>query len=143
MTYEIIPMQYDDLDRIYKPDDEEPLRTYAWSRGGWPKHMYKARWLVDKDLDTFMFRVPQGREYSKERFVYGDPKGVVVLRMDAYCQFSILYASPAMASDIEVTKIRMREALRVAGLFVNGTTDESSPFAVPNAQFTLSDDNQG
>lgn len=134
MTYEIKKLQYQDLDRIYPEAEKEALGRIIVEKRHWPQDMFRAPWAVDERSGVFLAWIPSERLDAANRYLFGMPGGVAILRMQAYCLFTVLYLSPSLRDRWDEVQANVRDVFKAAGEFIDGTTDENDAFAVPNAQ---------
>jgi hypothetical protein len=134
MAFELKKLKYEDLDRIYPEAEKEAIGRITTEKRYWPKDMYQAPWAIDEKTGVFLAWIPGVRLDAAERYLFGMPGGVALLRMEAYCLFSILYLSPGLRDHMDEVQANVRDVFRAAGEFIDGTTDENDCFAVPNAQ---------
>lgn len=134
MTYQIKPLKYEDLDRIYLEAEKDEIGRITVEKRHWPQDMFRAPWAVDEQTGVFLSWIPSVRLDAANRYLFGMPGGVAILRMEAYCLFAVLYLSPGLRDRMDEVRANVRDVFRAAGMFIDGTTDENDAFAVPNAQ---------
>jgi len=134
MSYEIKPLKYEDLDRIYPEAEKDAIGRITVEKRHWPQDMYRAPWAIDEQTGVFLAWIPSVRLDAACRYLFGMPGGVAILRMEAYCLFAVLYLSPGLRNRMNEVQANVRDVFRSAGEFIDGTVDENDPFAVPNAQ---------
>lgn len=134
MTYEIKKLQYQDLDRIYPEAEKDGIGRFTTEKRHWPQDMYGGAWAVDEQTGVFLAYIPCERLDAARRYLFGMPGGVAILRMQAYCLFTVLYLSPSLRDRWDEVQANVRDVFKAAGEFIDGTTDENDAFAVPNAQ---------
>ena len=134
MTYEIKKLKYEDLDRIYPEAEKEAIGRITTEKRFWPRDMYGGSWAIDEQTGVFLAYIPSVRLDAANRYVFGMPGGVALLRKEAYCLFSALYLSPGLSDRMAEVQANVRDIFRAAGELIDGRTDENDEFAVPNAQ---------
>lgn len=136
MAFVIKPLRHEDLDQIYPVGEEEQIGKIAYAKRDWPQDMHGHTWAIDEQTRTFLLQLPATREGLFWRYLFGFDGGVALLRKERYCLYSFMYVSPKLMTQIDEVKSLIREVFKMAGEFIDGTTDESDTAAVPNAQFT-------
>ncbi len=134
MPYEIKPLRYEDLDRIYPEAEKDAIGRTTVEKRNWPQDMFRAPWAVDERSGVFLAWIPSVRLDPASRYLFGMPGGVAILRMEAYCLFSVLYLSPGLRHRVDEVQANVRDVFKAAGMLLDGTTDENDELAVPNAQ---------
>jgi hypothetical protein len=134
MSYEIKPLRYEDLDRIYPEAEKDAIGRITNEKRHWPQDMYGGAWAVDEQTGVFLAYIPCVRLDPARRYLFGIPGGVAILRMEAYCLFAVLYLSPGLRDRMDEVQTHVRDVFRAVGEFIDGTTDENDAFAVPNAR---------
>nr|WP_316640418.1 hypothetical protein [uncultured Roseateles sp.] len=135
MSYEIKPLKYEDLDRVYPEEEKDAIGRITKDRQNWMQCMHGSNWAVDEQTGVFLTHLPGVRLDAAYRYLFGMPGGVALIRNEGYCLYSFLYVSPSLLDRMEEVKNRIREIFKMAGVEIDGVTDEESVFAVPNAQF--------
>lgn len=136
MAFVIRPLRHEDLDRIYPAGEEEQIRKFTYAKRHWPQDMHRKHWAVDEATGAWLLLLPAGRDDHLWRYMFGLDDGVVILRNEGYCLYSFMYVSPPLAARTDEVKDLIREAFKVGGELLDGTTDVTSTSAVPNALFT-------
>lgn len=134
MTYEIKRLQYQDLDRIYPEAEKQAIGRITTDRAHWMGAMQGSPWAIDEQSGVFLSHLPGVRLDAAYRYLFGMPGGVAILRMQAYCLFTILYLSPGLRDRMDEVQANVRDVFKAAGMLIDGTTDENDELAVPNAQ---------
>ena len=132
MNYEIKPFKQEDLDRIYPEVESEAISRITEKKKNWMQYVQGSNWIVN---GVFLTHLPGVRLDAAYRYLFGMPGGVALIRNEGYCLYSFLYVSPGLLGRIEEVKEKIREIFKIAGVEINGVTDQESIFAVPNAQF--------
>ena len=136
MDYEIKRVKHEDLDRIYPDGEDEAISKFTHAKRHWPQDMHHISWAINEQSGVFLMALPMMRVDVANRYIFGMPGGVALIRQEKYCLYSLLYVSPGLQRRVDEVKDRIREIFKMAGEAIDGTTDENSSFAVPNAQFT-------
>lgn len=135
MTYVIKPVRHEDLDQLYPVGEEKAIGLHTLHKNAWPQDMHNHKWARDDQTGIFLMGLPMERLDANFRYLFGMPGGVALIRQEGHCLYSFLYVSPGLSGRMEEVKAHIREIFKLVGWFIDGTTDESDVFAVPNAQF--------
>lgn len=135
MTFVVKKMRYEDLDFIYLPEvAEEVFQATRVRKKWWPMHVYDMDWVVDVQRHAYLLQLPIGLPNSYMRYLFANPKGVIVCEYETGCRFRLEYMSaPALGSFREMTAMA-KEALQKTGL-VPRAFEESNDPSRPMAEF--------
>ena len=79
----------------------------------------------------FLAWIPSERLDAANRYLFGMPGGVAILRMQAYCLFTVLYLSRSLRDRWDEVQANVRDVFKAAGEFIDGTTDENDASPSP------------
>lgn len=139
MTFVIRSVQADDVDRIYPDSEAAQIYRFTYLKDYKDYHHFAGRpgrlMVVDNERHAFLLMLPDTREDSSYRYLFGCGDGVAVLKKKSYCLFSFLYVSSSLLPRMAEVRTLIREAFAAAGELIDGTTDANDDAAVPDAQF--------
>lgn len=93
-------------------------------------------WAIDKMRMACLLWIRMKDEVNSPRsYALIWNRQVMVIRQSEQGLYSIVYHSKELEGKIVAAKRLMREALRVGGQLLDGTTRPSDPMSVPYAQF--------
>ena len=136
MAFEIKPIDPKLFAEFYTPAVARELDQFIYASRIWTKDLSGKRWAIDEQRGACFLWVHMADRMNSDRSYALVWQGwVVLISQKAYCQYVIVYASEKVHSRMDEVEEMMREALRLGGEFLDGTTDPTSTRAVPCAEF--------
>lgn len=126
-----------DFDFIYSLLEKENIAGLTRGRWEWTApEIGRERWAVDRDSGAFLWGFPLHRDSAHFRYLFGMEGGAVIIKSEGYCLFSVEYVSENLKNRSADFMKLTRDAFKVSGKFIDGTSDEKDISAVPDARFT-------
>lgn len=136
MAFEIKPIDPALFTEIYTPAVAKELDQYIYASRNWVKNIDGQTWAIDEAKKACLIWVRMGdRMNGDTSYALVWDGRVALISQKAYCKYAIVYASSTLQEVMNEVKEMMREALRIGGESLDGTTDPTSMSAVPHAEF--------
>lgn len=133
--YSFRKMNDSDLNLAYSTDWGDSPPSCIPARSSWPDDLFGANCVVDEKSGALLLDLPGVRLDSANWYLLCFDGGVVVVRNEGYCLFSIKYFSPLLENRLNEVKELLRAMFRSAGLFLDGAGSLDGVFSVPESKF--------
>lgn len=124
-----------DLDLVYSTDWGGSLPSCIPARSSWSNDLFGANCVSDEKSGALLLDLPGVRLDAAFWYLLCFGGGVVVVRNEGYCLFSIKYVSPLLEDRLDEAKGLLRAMFRSAGLFLDGASSLDGAFSVPESKF--------
>lgn len=136
MAFEIKTIDPALFAEIYTPKVTKELDRFIYPSRNWIDDIGGQTWAFDEARRACLIWVHMAdRLDSQQSYALVWDSDVVLISQVDYCRYAIVHASEGLQRRMDETKEMMREALRVGGELLDGTTDPKNSFAVPYAEF--------
>lgn len=136
MTFEVKPIDPKLFAEIYTTKVTTELDQFIYPSRNWIDGIGRRKWVIDEIRRACLIWVRMAdRMHSHDSYALVWNNQTVLINQLEYCRYAIVHASEGLRGQMNEAKEMMREALRVGGERLDGTTDPKSSFAVPCAEF--------
>ncbi len=121
---------------IFTPTVMKELNRRIHIPRNWIADIDRRRWAIDEEKRACVIWVHMADRMNSQQsysLVWNDQ--VMLISQLQYCRYDIVYASAGLQEGMADAKDLMREALRVGGEHLDGTTDPNDSSAIPHAEF--------
>ncbi len=136
MTFEIKTIDPALFAELYTAKVTKELDRFIYPTRNWIQDVGQRRWAIDSGRKSCLIRVHMGdRMHSHDSYALVWNNQAVLISQLEYCRYVIVHASEDLQGRMDEAMEMMREALRIGGMRLDGTTDPKSMWAIPHAEF--------